>query len=1394
MLSAQLYIRFAIIGMILYIHPMVQIAFRSLMVCLLCGILGLAKAQSEFYGDHKQDYLSELYSPETGLPVSTVNQIYQSADGIMWMASMKGLVRFDGNSYQLFDVSNTRGIVSNRMLTIQNGLGDSFWITTEPGYLIHYKDQQFKSYGSFSEGYSKRILVDGDSLTWILSPNGIRLQRRDDLINIRPNGIGPKNALASAVRLKDGSVLFSCDDGRILKSEYPYENTEFYCELPSGYHSGSFWTQDDGSLWWFHKTILKLSADTVFAPQNIAALEASRPRTGEHVTRIDETNNERVFIHAQTGLFELTDDSISVVYRSKRSVRTEAKRQGGVACLCKNDTYWSFTNDSIYANGIFQFTAAQKVTSIFCDRENSVWVTLFNGGVQRFQKSLIQVYKSPTGTNNFYGVYGDSNGATWFGEWTIHLNYLRNNRVYPLDPKYGWGTICSLLETKDHTFFINNQYWKEGPPYDKPLLDNGVRIKEIDAAVYTSFESSDSAIWFGTREGLYTWRKNSLDTVRTTSEIGEVHFILEDHRRELWFASKGGGLHRYIPSEDQWQSYTVQNGLRSNNLRALWEDEKGFIWVATEDNGLNRLDPNRKNFQGISTDKGLYTAGIHSFELDEYQRLWMSSDQGIFYVLLDQLVSFFDGDLDRVSSVAFTEKDGMLNREANGGFQNSSYQDSDGTLWYPTQDGIVKINPSAISFNSFNQNTTISSVSSGDSLLTPEDNFYSLDRDQTDFKIKYISPNFRDQRRFKYRHILEGLNENWQNSGSGNEATYTNLPGGTYTFKVQTYVDDEEAPIAEAQVTIVKTPKVVETIWFKLLVGGSILTIFFIIYQVRLRALKKSQRELEAQVKSRTDSLNQQKKIVEKQKDELLMLDKEKNTFFENISHEFRTPLTLILGPLEELQKNQDTDRSGLENDHLKRIIRNSKRLQSLVEQLLDLTKLESGTARLTAKPGVLNQLLQNVAGDYRDLAHQKNISFQVELTEKDLIVEFDPDELDKVFHNLLSNAFKFTPSGKSIELKLTENSAQAIVTVTDTGKGIAEEQTGRLFDRFYQIQKSEFQPGTGIGLSIAKEITHLHKGEIGVESKEGVGTCFTVTLPIVSNSHDVSDLVFTKKSVHSMDKPRPNGVKLKVQQKHLKKVLIVEDNQEIQAFIRDSLMEKFNVVLASSGNEAWTLLDNDIPDLIVSDIMMADGDGLSFLKKVRSSDELHYLPFILLTSKSEMSDKLSGLDFGADDYLTKPFNMDELELRIDNLIQQRMRLKKFFSERQVSLSEIHLEPISIPSKDEEWISKFNAHIETHLGDEDLTVESLAAHLAMSRASLFRKTKNLFNESPAEIIKRLRMERAKSCLDGKMGNISEIAYSCGFSSLAHFSKSFKQYYGTSPSHYSERGAQETEKS
>ncbi|MCZ4410551.1 ATP-binding protein [Cryomorphaceae bacterium 1068] len=1373
---------------------MIQICVRLFMVFLLCGILNLGKAQTEFYADRDRDYLSELYTQETGLPVSTVNQIFQSTDGLIWMATMKGLVRFDGNNYTLFDVSNTPGIESNRMLTIQKGLGDSFWITTEPGYLIHYENQKFKSYGSFSEGYSKRILLDGDSLTWILGLDGIRLKRKDGLLNIKPNDIGPKNTLVSAVRLADGSVLFSSDDDRILKSEYPYENTEFYCELPSGCNSGSFWTQDDGSVWWFYQTILKLSADSVFAPQNIAVLEASRTKKGEHVTRMDETAKGRIFIHAQTGLFELTDDSISVVYRSERDVRTEAKKQGGVACLCENVDYWTFSTDSIFLNGIFQFTAAQRVTSIFCDRENSIWLTLSNMGVQRFQKALIEVIKSPIGTNNFYGVYGDTHGAIWFGEWTVYLNYLKNNQRRSMGPKYAWGATSSFLETTDNKFFINNQYWQKERPYDKPLLDSGVRIKEIDAEVYTIFESSDSTIWFGTREGIYTWRNNNVDTVRRTSEMGEVHYMLEDHRGDLWFASKGGGLHRYIPSEDQWIAYTEKDGLRSNNLRALWEDEKGFIWVSTEDNGLNRLDRNRKKNQGISTDKGLYTAGIHSFEIDEFQRLWMSSDQGIFYVLLDQLESFFDGDLDRVSSIAFTEKDGMLNREANGGFQNSSYQDNDGTLWYPTQDGIVKIDPSTISFDSFNQNTTISTVFSGDSLLTLGDNSYFLDRDQTDLKIQYISPNFRDQHRFKYRHILEGFDEKWRISGSGNEAIYTNLPGGTYTFRVQTYVDDQEAPIAEATVQIVKTPKIIETIWFKLLMVVMVLGFFLAFYWFRLRALKKSQRELEAQVKSRTASLNQQKKIVEQQKDELLILDKEKNMFFENISHEFRTPLTLILGPLEELQKNQDTNQSGLENNHLKRIIRNSKRLQSLVEQLLDLTKLESGTARLTAKPGVLNQLLRNVAADYQSVALQKNLSFSVKLAEKDLVVEFDPDELDKVFHNLLSNAFKFTPHGKSIELKLTENNAHAIITVTDTGKGIPDEQLDRLFDRFYQIQKSEFQPGTGIGLSIAKEITRLHKGEIRVESKEGVGTCFTVTLPIVSESVAESDLVFSRTSKQTIDKILPDESRQKVQRKHLKKVLIVEDNQEIQAFVQDSLMDRFNIILASSGNEAWALLQNDTPDLIVSDIMMADGDGLSLLKKVRTSDDLNFLPFILLTSKSEISDKLSGLDFGADDYLTKPFNMDELKLRIDNLIQQRMRLRTFFSEHHESLSKISLQPLSIPSQDEEWISKLNAYLETHLGEEDLTVEALAAHFGMSRASMFRKTKSLFRESPAEIIKRLRMERAKSCLEQKMGNISEIAYSCGFSSLAHFSKSFKQYYGKSPSHYTEKGSEEVAKS
>lgn len=1364
---------------------MVQLLVRFFVLICCCGFLKASFSQKS--PNQEPVYISEFYAQETGLPVSSVNHIYQSDDGIIWMATMKGLLRFDGKDYKLFDVSKTQGIESNRMLIIQKGQGDSFWITTEPGYLIHYTDNEFKSYGSFSESYSKKILLDGDSLTWVLSLDGLKLKRENDFILVRPHDIAPDKKLVSTIRLNDGSVLFSSSDGRILKSVYPYEKTELYCELPTGLSGGSFWIRSDGSLWWFGRTILKLSEGRTTAPQNIAVLEASRPKTGEHVTRIDETGNGRIFIKAETGLFELIEDSISLVYRADRNVRTEAKRQGGGACHCENDLYWTFSTDSIFINGTFKYKAPQRVTSIYCDRENSVWITLSKQGVQRYQRSLLRVVNSSIGTNNYYGVYEDSDNVIWFGEWDVYLNYFRHDSIHTIDPKSQFGTICSFLETRDQKFFINNKYWRKNDRFDNPSLKNYHMVDEVSETIYSVFESSDSTVWFGTSEGLFSWDGHNAVRSRKLSEIGEVGYVLEDHRKDLWFASKGGGLHRYIVSEDRWKVYTTQNGLRSNNLRALWEDKKGFLWVASQDNGLNRLDRDREKLQGISTDKGLYSSGIHSFELDQYNRLWMSSDQGIFYVLLDQLESFFDGDRDRVTSVAFTEKDGMLNREANGGFQNSVCMDKDGTLWYPTQNGIVNINPASIRFDTLNQNTTISSVTSGDSLLAMKEDSYFLDRDQTDLKIQFISPNFRDQRRFKYRHKMEGLDNNWRSTLSNNEATYTNIPGGQYTFRVQTYVEDEQYPIAETSINIVKTPKVVETLWFKLLVLALSLSFFFGFYRIRLRALKKSQRDLEAKVKSRTASLNEQKKIVEKQKEELLTLNREKNKFFENISHEFRTPLTLIMGPLEELQKKQEANASGIESNHLKRIIRNSRRLQNLVEQLLDLTKLESGTARLTMKPGDLKQMLQFVAADYQAVAQQKNISFSIDLTDEPVIIEYDPNEIDKVFHNLLSNAFKFTPSGESIRLKLTAKEGRAIVQIIDTGPGISAQTLEKLFDRFYQIQKSEFQPGTGIGLSIAKEITNLHKGEIRVTSKVGEGTCFTVSLPISSKAVSTSEPPIYRASNQVVDNYLPSKPKSVSAKEHMKKVLIVEDNREIQAFIQESLSAKFTIIPVSSGNEAWAYLQKDLPDLIVSDIMMADGDGLSLLKKVRNSDELNFLPVVLLTSKGEISDKLGGLEFGADDYLTKPFNVNELELRIDNLIQQRMRLRKFFSEDQPgnSDSKINLEQPSVSIPQDEWTKKFHSYLDKQIGEEDLTVEALAAYMGMSRASLFRKSKSLFNESPAAIIKRLRMERAKSCLKNNMGNISEIAYSCGFSSLAHFSKTFKQYYGKSPSHFIE---------
>ncbi|MEM7551205.1 MAG: tetratricopeptide repeat protein [Bacteroidota bacterium] len=532
-------------------------------------------------------------------------------------------------------------------------------------------------------------------------------------------------------------------------------------------------------------------------------------------------------------------------------------------------------------------------------------------------------------------------------------------------------------------------------------------------------------------------------------------------------------------------------------------------------------------------------------------------------------------------------------------------------------------------------------------------------------------------------------------------------------------------------------------------------------------------RNYRVKVRSR-DEINRKNKEIESVR----------SRFFANISHEFRTPLTLIAGPIQGLLEREKLDSNDLEK--LKMVERNTQRLRRLINQLLDLSKIEDGRLEVHKEEKELSWFIQTLVSSFGSLAEQKQINYRYEIMPPGVFALIDSDKLEKIVYNLLSNAFKFTPKGGTVEFKASFKSEKSEVElqVNDTGSGMTEEQKDHVFDRFYQTEesiKNEVE-GTGIGLALTKELVDFLGGVITVRSEKGRGSTFIVTLPIeITDSRN--DLIPKDNIVtepHQLE-PALEAEDLKKLHPHENQVLLVEDNYDLRIYLKNCLGGNYNYIEAEDGKQGLKLAVENIPDIIISDLMMPEMDGIEFCERVKNIEETGHIPFIMLTAKAGYENKLTGLKTGADDYLTKPFDKDELRLKVSNALKKRGKLQK----------KLKLELLNEPkhkdvfSHEERFLFKLKSVINTHLGNSDFSVDFLSKEIGLSRVQLYRKVQALTNLSVSEFIRSIRLHKAKTLLERKWGNVSDIAYEVGYNNLSYFSKSFKETYGKSPSEWLE---------
>lgn len=1079
-------------------------------------------------------------------------------------------------------------------------------------------------------------------------------------------------------------------------------------------------------------------------------------------------------------------DNVNSIYRMKddgyENLWTQSDLDyGGVSCFSLKSR--SFTH---FSEGFGLW-----LSSITTDRSGIVWVGNFFRGLRKLNPnalrfsnfSIIKNGKDVLDEKEILTVYEDKKGEIWVGGSLNGLyRYNRKtgkNSVYTADS----GQPDSLISNEVNVIFQdrNGNFWigsVEGLSRFDPHTGRFEYIGS-DPNLYGGFgrtsdifEDSNGILWLVTRNGyLVQFNPNTNETeffsVFGNSDIdSQMEFcdLIEDPRGSMWIGSTNWGLIKFDLKQKKLS--TIEK-IGKVNITCLYLDHAGILWCGTIGRGLIRYDTKTDTINTIREKDGLLSNSIMGLEADDSGNLWISFRKGL---------SKYNPQTGTFNH--YFKEDGFLTNEF--GYQAHA-KGKNGELIFGSMHGVVTFHPDSIKDSDYIPpiiltDFTVSNKPVGIGKDSPLKKHISvsdeitLSHDQNDISITFTALDFSHPERNQYSFYLEEFEENWRPPGLERTAYYTNLDPGEYVFRVKGTNSDGVWNEEGAFIKITVLPP-----WWKTWWAYSFYTLFFLGLIYSLRRYEMNRIRLRNQVK-----------IEETKRKEHEQIDQMKSTFFANISHEFRTPLTLILGPLTKLVASEPDENK---KHNLRIMQRNAGRLLRLINQLLDFSRLESGKLNLQASKGDIVPFVKGLLMSFQSLAEQKRITYRFISDRESIGIYFDRDKVEKIITNLISNAFKFTPAHGEITVSTAKNEHDVKIRVKDTGQGISPEKLPHIFDRFYQADDSltRNQEGTGIGLALTKELVELHQGTIEVTSKPNHGTEFIITLP-AGKAHLTEDQIIAEDIFLSRDSTMPTEGEVSIDEEQSviaqetdseTIVLVVEDNSDMQSYIHEILHPAYKVVEAFDGAEGVECAKEIIPDLIISDLMMAKKDGYQLCNELKQDEATSHIPVILLTAKAERKDKLTGLQLGADDYLVKPFDSQELQIRVKNLIEIRRKLQAVFKNGNVNPREEKL----LSPVDQRFMERVLEIISDNLADEQFDVRQFSREIGMSGTQLRRKMSALTGQSPNQFIRSQRLKEAARLIREEQQTVSEAAYLSGFNSLSYFSKCFKEEFGKLPSEY-----------
>jgi len=1350
-----------------------------LFICLLISF--------DSFAQQEQIQFSKL-DLANGLSHNQVNSIFKDNKGFLWFGTLAGLNRYDGYEFKVFkhDPRDSTSISDDYILNIYALPNDCLYIQTRSGANIY--DPRKQVFIRNVSGYLKKLHI-------------------------------PTASILDVLRDKNGNYWFNAGSEGVFKYDPLKSNTRHFSVIGNraSLHNSpvsALHIDDNDNLWVVHrdKVLEMLNTGTGQVQRRITALQVKSSaefqdfrlfidRDGDFwvytinnqrgIDYYSADKNIRRFIDKGPGL--LNNNLINGILQDATGQIWIGTDHGGLNLLDKKDfsvRYLTSKEDDPKSVG------QNSILCLYKDPSGIIWVGTYKKGISFYHKKILKFplyrhqYTNPNGLtyDDVNRFVEDENGNIWIGtnggglfyfnrktgqfrqykHQSGNTNSLSNDIIVGLyidRAKKLWiGTYLGGLDCFDGTTF---QHYKHNAKDPNSLSDD--RVWDI-------MEDSQQRLWISTLGGgldMFDRNKNVFIHRRAFKENSVssdyISCTLSDQNGNIWIGTSDG-LDQLQPNGKMLHYKAVpgkEDSLINNVIYDLMLDSRGFIWIATRD-GLSRFNPKTRKFRNFDAKDGLKEMATLKIIEDQDQNLWVSTANGLFAVTVKKDKKDF--------SYTFRKYDAYDGLQGNAFNANAGYKTKSGELIFGGANGFNLFLPANIrnddskpaiiisDLQIANKSIRIGEIYNGSTILNQSISFtdaLDLNYSQNGFTLEFAALNFFDPKKIRYRYKLIGFDQHWQElSGDNRRATYTNIDPGHYVFKVVSTDASGNWVNNGVSLNIDIQPPFYRT-WLAYLLY--LLAIATTLLLIRRRGIRRIRKEF----------LIEQERQQARRMHELDVL---KIKFFTNMSHEFRTPLSLIITPLEKLIKQAKEQ----DKQPLMMIQRNGRRLLNLVNQLLDFRRMEVQELMLHRKPGDIVAFIRELCFSFTDEAEKKNILFEFKCSRNGLITLFDHDKIERILFNLLSNAFKFTPEGGQVKVELKDgpdfkHAPTLVLLVMDTGIGVPEDKQDKIFERFFQndMPDSIVNQGSGIGLSITKEFVKLHNGEISVTAREGGGSIFTVTMPLP----EVQSPFLYEEALQATNNEQVLTEAVIGNKKPL--VLLVEDNDDFRFYLKDNLREYYDIVEAADGHSGWQKVLALQPNLVVSDVSMPGMSGTELCRKIKADKRTAAIPVILLTALVAEEEQLEGLETGANDYMTKPFNFEILLHKMRNLVtQQKLSKQTYQKHLEIKPSETTMESV-----DEKFIRMVSLHMENHLSDPEYSVDQLSSEMNISRVGLYKKLIALTGKSPVAFMRSYRLKSAIPLLDKSQMTIAQVAYEVGYNNPKQFSKYFKQEFGMLPSAY-----------